>query len=79
MLVEARQQELPVHTDLELRRHYSHHTGHSCTQEGGQHCWQVLHEASLGVQRDPAGPQGKFVRRALCEEALLLENQQPML
>ena len=31
MSVEAHQQELPVHTDLELRRHYSHQAGCSCT------------------------------------------------
>ena len=79
MLVEARQQELPVCTDLELRRHYSHQAGHSCTQEGRQCCQQVLHEAFFGVQQDPAGPQGKFVRRVLREEALLLENRQPMI
>ena len=79
MSVEARQQELPVHTDLELRRHYSHQTGCSCTREGRQGCQQVLHEALFGVQWDPARPRGKFVRRALHEEALLLENQQPMI
>ena len=56
MSVEAHQQELPVHTDLELRRHYSCQAGHSCTREGRQHCRQVLHEAFLGVQWDPAGP-----------------------
>ena len=31
MSVEAHQQELPVHTDLEVRRHYSHQAGCSCT------------------------------------------------
>ena len=56
MSVEARQQELPVCTDLEIRRHYSHQAGCTCTREGGQHCWRVLREAFLGVQRDPAGP-----------------------
>ena len=29
MSVEARQQELPIHTALELRRYYSHQAGHS--------------------------------------------------
>ena len=36
MSVEARQQELLVRTDLEIRRHYSCQAGHSCTKEGGQ-------------------------------------------
>ena len=31
MSVKAHQQELPVHTDLELRRHYSHQAGCFCT------------------------------------------------
>ena len=56
MSVEARQQKLPVCTNLELRRHYSHQAGCSYTREGGQRHRQVLHEAFLGVQRDPAGP-----------------------
>ena len=38
-----------------------------------------VHEAFFGVQWDPAWPRGKFVRRALSEEALLLENWQPMI
>ena len=79
MSVEVHQQELPVHTSLEIRRHYSHQAGCSCTQEGRQSRQQVLHEAFLGVQQDPARPWGKLVRRALREEALLLENWQPMI
>ena len=42
MSVEVRQQELPVHTHLEIRRHYSHQVGHPCTRKGGQSCRQVL-------------------------------------
>ena len=42
MSVEVRQQELPVHTDLEVRRHYSCQPQHSCAHKGGQSCRQVL-------------------------------------
>ena len=31
MSVEVREQELPVRTGLEIRRHYSHQAGCSCT------------------------------------------------
>ena len=43
MSVEVHQQELPVHTNLEIRRHYSHQAGCPCACKGGQSCWQVLH------------------------------------
>ena len=56
MSVEARQQELPVCTDLEIRRHYSCQAGCSYAREGIQHHQQMLHEAFLGVQQDPARP-----------------------
>ena len=35
MLVEVHQQELPVHTHVEVRRHYSCQGGQPCTLEGG--------------------------------------------
>ena len=79
MSVEVRQQELPVHIDLEIRWHYSHQAGCPCTCKGRQSCQQVLCNVFLGVQRDPAGPRGKLVRRALREEALLLEDWQQMI
>ena len=79
MSMEACQQKLLVRTAWELGRHYSNQAEHSLTREGGQHHQQVFCEAFLGVQWDPAGPRGKFVMRALFEEALLLENWQPMI
>ena len=42
MLVEVHQQELPVHTELEIRRHYSQQAGHPCTRKGRQSCQQQL-------------------------------------
>ena len=42
MSMEVHQEELPVHTDVEVRRHYSRQPRSPCTHKGGQSCQQVL-------------------------------------
>ena len=42
MSVEVCQQELPVCTNLEIRRHYSHQPQCPCAHKGRQSCRQVL-------------------------------------